>query len=146
MKLNCIVCSLLTAGLILLSQGCGPRSVPPVTVTKSTCSVASDSGGSLITCPDGSSVQVNNGTPGLPGVNGTNGTNATPVTTVQFCPGSTNYPSTFLEYGICLNNEIYGVYSVNGGFLALLPPGAYNSNAVGSTCNFTILPNCGIQD
>lgn len=87
------------------------------------------------------------GTQGPPGVDGQNGTNATPVTPIQFCPGVTpTYPSVFAEYGICLGGQLYGVYSTNGGFLALLPPGTYNSNAVGSNCNFVVLPNCQIQN
>lgn len=84
-----------------------------------------------------------NGSNGTDGVNGTNDTNATPVTVVQFCPNVTpSYPSTFPEYGICLQGQLYGVYSANDGFLALLPPGVYSSNAVGSSCTFTILANC----
>jgi hypothetical protein len=72
---------------------------------------------------------------GIPGVNGTNGTVVTPV---QFCPGSSVYATTFLEYGLLINGNVYGVYSLNGGFWAYLPPGEYSSNAVGSSCNFTI--------
>src|ERR1700689_3913792 len=73
------------------------------------------------------------GPAGAPGLNGTNGIDATPVTIVQFCSNVTpTYPSVFPEYGICLGGQLYGVYSANGGFLALLPPGEYNSNAIGS--------------
>jgi Collagen triple helix repeat (20 copies) len=95
---------------------------------------------------NGQSIVGPQGPAGINGTNGTNGTNATPVTVVQFCPNDTpTYPSTFPEYGICLSGQLYGVYSANGGFLALLPPGQYISNAIGSTCTFTIQANCIIQ-
>lgn len=61
------------------------------------------------------------------------------VTVVQFCPGSVpSYPNVFPEVGIVINNQIYAVYSTLGGFLTLLMPGYYASNAVGSACNFTV--------
>lgn len=86
------------------------------------------------------------GSQGQQGVAGQNGTNATPVTIVQFCQGTTVYPSKFLEVGLVINNVIYGVYSANDGFLSPLPPGAYSSNAVGSSCNFTINANNTISN
>jgi hypothetical protein len=80
------------------------------------------------------------GEPGLPGLN------ATPVTTVRFCPSNTAvYPTTFPEYGICLGGQLYGVYSANGGFLALLPPGAYSSDGINDSCTFTIKANCVVS-
>lgn len=85
------------------------------------------------------------GPQGPAGVNGTNGVNATPVTIVQFCPGTTSYPSEFNEIGFCINGNVYGTYSANDGFSTLLPPGTYNSNAIGSSCTFTIQANCHIQ-
>lgn len=102
---------------------------------------------------DGYSIQGSQGVPGQsitgpqgpPGAPGTNGTDSTPVTVVQFCPGTPSYPSTFPEVGICLAGSIYAVYSANDGFLTLIPPGQYNSNAVGSACTFTVLENCQIQ-
>jgi hypothetical protein len=63
---------------------------------------------------------------------------------VQFC-GSTgvqSYPSTFNESGLCINQKVYAVYSANGGFLTYLPPGAYTSSGIGSSCNFTITTGC----
>ena len=76
-----------------------------------------------------------NGQQGIPGLNGTNGTSVTPI---QFCPGASNYPTTFLEYGLVIGGTVYGVYSANDGFWAYLPPGNYLSNAIGSICDFTI--------
>ncbi len=85
------------------------------------------------------------GPTGQTGDTGPTGADGSTITPVKFCPGEAVYPSIFPEYGLCINNEIYAVYSTHGGFLALIPPGQYNSNAVGSTCNFTVLPNCVIQ-
>jgi hypothetical protein len=87
------------------------------------------------------------GTNGLDGksVQGPAGSNGTVITTVQFCPGTSSYPSTFPELGLCINNNLYAVYSANDGFLTLIPPGSYNSNAIGSSCTFTVLPNCSIS-
>src|ERR1700677_3652665 len=78
-------------------------------------------GGTLITCPDGSSSLI---------------MNSAIIEPVQFCPGTPSYPSTFPEVGWCLNGELYAVYSSNDGFLTLIPPGNYQSNAIGSSCNF----------
>lgn len=88
------------------------------------------------------------GAPGqsIVGPQGPAGIDGTIITVVQFCHNvAPSYPSTFPETGLCINGNLYGVYSANDGFLALLPPGAYNSNAIGSNCNFTILPNCVVQ-
>lgn len=85
------------------------------------------------------------GANGSNGTNGTNGADASPVTIVPFCPGFTaTYPSVFPEYGICLQNQLYGVYSANGGFMALLPPGTYSSNGINASCTFTIGANCQV--
>jgi hypothetical protein len=78
--------------------------------------------------------------------NGSSGTNATPVTTVQLCPGTPTYPSTFVEYGVCIGGNLYGVYSANDGFLALLPPGTYSSDGINASCNLTIGPNCAVSN
>jgi hypothetical protein len=43
---------------------------------------------------------------------------------------------------LCINNSIYAVFSVNGGYLAEIVPGIYSSNAVGSACDFTVVANC----
>jgi hypothetical protein len=87
------------------------------------------------------------GPQGQPGQNGINGTNATPVTTIQFCPGVTpTYPSNFPEYGICLSGNLYAVYSANGGFLALIPPGVYSSDGINASCDFTVRANCEVTN
>jgi hypothetical protein len=90
--------------------------------------------------------QGNVGPQGPVGAPGSPGLNAQPVTLIQLCPGIPTYPSTFIEFGICLQGELYGVYSQNDGFLALLPPGSYTSDGINSTCNLTVLPNCEVTN
>lgn len=92
-------------------------------------SVGAPWGGSKVSCPDGTNSLIVNGAPGTPG---------SIVKPVQFCPGTPSYPSTFPEVGFNINGSIYAVYSQNDGFLTLIPPGVYTSNAVGSACNFTV--------
>lgn len=75
---------------------------------------------------------VCNGTTGTPGADGT------VVSVVNFCPGETVYPTTFPEVGFIINGHLYAVYSANNGFLTMLQPGQYVSNAINSTCNFTV--------
>lgn len=109
-------------------------------VTNIVASVSIPNGGVEISCPGSNPAILLNGT------NGLNGLDATQIRTVQFCPGTTVYPSTFNEVGFCINNQLWGVYSLNNGFLTQIVPGAYSSNAIGSSCNFVVLPNCVIQN
>lgn len=111
---------------------CSVATVSPNTVAPS--------GGALIACTDGTSSLVLNGT------NGSNGTNGTVVQSIQFCPGTTVYPSNFQELGFCIGNKIYAVYSANNGFLTEIVPGAYQSNAIGNSCNFTVAVNCQVSN
>lgn len=114
------------------------------------CSVATvpandvaPNGGSLITCPDGSQSLVLNGATGATGANGTPGT---VITAIQFCGGVTgSYPSTFPEVGFCINNNIYAVYSANGGFLTEVLPGTWSSDGINASCTFTVGPNCAVN-
>lgn len=86
------------------------------------------------------------GAPGINGQDGKNGSDGTLVTPIQFCPGVTPiYPTTFPESGLCIEGNLYAVYSTHGGFLTLIPPGEYRSNAVGSACDFSVLDNCRIE-
>lgn len=79
------------------------------------------------------------GQPGIAGLPGNAGLPGSKVTFVEFCTEVTNYPSTFPEYGLCIDGQVYAVYSANGGFGVLLPDGNYNSNAINSACNFTLV-------
>ncbi len=65
-----------------------------------------------------------------------------PFYMVQLCPGTTIYPSKFIEVAFCVNGVLYGTYSANGGFSTELPPGSYGSNGINASCNFVISDNC----
>lgn len=131
MKLLVLSCLLLTA--------CGQVSQGPPGKDGSSCSVQTISSNTVL--PNGGSlIQCTNGTSSLI-ANGTNGTPGTVVTPLQFCPGTPTYPSKFIEVGFIINGNVYAVYSQNGGFLALIPPGNYTSNGIGSSCNFTLNPD-----
>lgn len=100
-------------------------------VSSISASNAAPNGGSLITCKDGTSSLILNGSIMKP---------------VQFCANSIpSYPTTFPEIGFCIDNNLYAVYSANGGFLVLVTPGTYSSNGINSSCTFTVLSGCVIQ-
>ena len=82
------------------------------------------------------------GPQGIPGPAGHDGTIITPV---KFCSEIASYPSTFPEYGFCINGRIYAVYSANDGFLTIVPDGTYISRAVGSHCTFTV-SGCAVTE
>ncbi len=82
---------------------------------------------------------------GPPGPAGLDGADGTVITFVNLCPGVTSYPGVFVEVAMCVNGDLYGVYSANGGFMTYLPPGTYHSNAIGSACNLTIGSNCAVS-
>jgi hypothetical protein len=85
------------------------------------------------------------GQTGATGTNGTNGTNGTVITPVQFCTGDTgSYPSTFPEVGFCINNNLYAVYSANGGFLTEVLPGTWSSDGINASCTFTVAADCKV--
>lgn len=84
------------------------------------------------------------GSQGIPGVQGIPGSS---VTTVKFCDDYVPvYPSSFPEYGICIDNKLYGVYysSSLGVFLAYLPPGTYRSTNNSQACIFAVTSGCEI--
>lgn len=97
---------------------------------------AAPNGGSLITCPT-SSALVLNGAPGAAG---------TVITSKQLCPGTPSYPSAFIEVAFCIDDEIYGVYSANGGFMTWFPAGTYMSNGINASCNLTIGAHCTVSN
>jgi hypothetical protein len=123
-------------------------------VTSVGISAAAPNGGSLLTCPTSSQLILNgtngvNGTTGAAGSNGSNGSNGTAgtvISMVKLCPGTTVYPSKFIEVAACINNELVGVYSQNGGFLTELPAGTYGSNGINASCNFVIGSNCSVSN
>jgi hypothetical protein len=138
----------------------GPAGAPGAdcTVTTVGANNVAPNGGSLISCPDGSSSLVLNGTngsngnagatgaTGATGAAGTNGSNGTVVAPVQFCKGTGSYPSTFPEVGFCINNNLYAVYSANDGFLTEVLPGTWSSDGINSSCTFTVSANCVVTN
>lgn len=115
-------------------QGCTSTAVAP--------SGIAPNGGVLIDCGPTSAIVLN----GTPGANGVAGSPGTVISSIQLCPGIPVYPSKFIETALCLDNNLYGVYSANGGFLTLLPAGYYGSNGINSSCNFTVGPNCSVSN
>lgn len=65
---------------------------------------------------------------------------------VPLCPNTPAYGQVYTEVALCINNQLYAVYSANGGFLTLLTPGTYSSNAIGSRCNLIVAPNCVVRN
>lgn len=78
------------------------------------------------------------GPEGQAGQSGPAGQDGTAVVPVKFCSGQATYPSKFPEYGLCINGQLFAVYSANDGFLTLIPNGSYQSNAIGSSCSFVV--------
>lgn len=77
------------------------------------------------------------GPQGNQGAQGPAGLDANPITVVKLCNETPSY-GVFVEFAMCINGSLYGVYSQNGGFLALLANGSYSSNGIGSACNLTV--------
>lgn len=101
---------------------------------------------------DGSQgIQGNQGVTGNTGSIGPQGIQGVPgssVTTVKFCDDYVPvYPSSFPEYGLCIDNKLYGVYysSSLGVFLAYLPPGRYQSTNNSQACIFTVTSGCEVS-
>lgn len=91
-------------------------------------------------------VAGSNGKDGAAGKDGANGKDGSTVTPIRFCGGSdSTYPSSFTEYGLCINNELWAVYSANDGFMTKIPPGTYYSNGINSSCTFTVGTNCQVS-
>lgn len=80
---------------------------------------------------------------GPPGASGPAGLNGTTITVVQLCPGMSTYPGVFVEDALCVDNELYGAYSIPGAFLTALPDGEYTSQGIGSACNL-IITGCNV--
>lgn len=129
MKLLVVLSCLLLAACGQVSQGPAGKDGSSCSVQTLSSSTVLPNGGSLIQCTNGTSSLI---------ANGTNGTPGTVMAPLQFCPGTPSYPSKFIEVGFVINGSVYAVYSANGGFMALIPPGNYTSNGIGSSCNFTL--------
>ena len=86
------------------------------------------------------------GATGATGAQGPAGVNSSSqVSVVQLCKScSPAYPSVFPEVALCINNDLYGVYSVPGAYMTFITPGVYTSAGVGCTCTLTVLANCQV--
>lgn len=130
---------LTTLAYVFVLTGCGPTA--EVLVAESLFKPRNGAAGER----GGQGVAGVQGNPGLsivgpPGPAGSPGVDATPVTVVNLCPGVSNY-GTFVEVALLINNKLWAIYSLNGGFMTYLAPGHYTSNGVGSACNFTVQPD-----
>lgn len=85
------------------------------------------------------------GEEGEAGAQGNPGVDVSTVNVIQLCPGATTYPGVFVEVAICINHELYGVYT-SPAFLTLIPPGTYNSTAIGSACSLTVADDCVVTN
>lgn len=125
-------------------QGIPGDDAQPCSVSIISPNIIAPNGSSLISCPNGTSSLVLNGSNGSNGINGIPGTVVTPI---RFCVNSTpSYPGTFAENGFCIDHKLYAVYSANGGFMAEIPPGVYSSNGINSSCTFTVGNDCAINN
>lgn len=80
------------------------------------------------------------GVNGQDGSNGTNGQDGNSVVPVKFCNAETTYPSSFPEYGLCINNALYAVYwDKTNSWLAKIANGTYQSTATGLQCTFDVV-------
>ncbi len=84
------------------------------------------------------------GASGPQGLVGAPGQDASLVTLIKLCPGTPSH-TVFVEYAVCLQGQLYGVYSANGGFLTLLSPGDYTSAGIGADCSLTVSANCVVS-
>lgn len=88
------------------------------------------------------------GNPGesIVGPKGDDGSPGTVITPINLCPGFVpSYPNVFPEYALCIQGNLYGVYSANGGFLVKMPPGTYSSNGINASCTLTVGANCAVS-
>jgi len=81
-----------------------------------------------------------NGQDGIDGINGQDGQDAQ-LETIKFCPDLEDvYPKSFPEYGLCIGNKVYAVYSTNNtAFLSYLTPGTYITTSNGINCRFQVV-------
>lgn len=84
------------------------------------------------------------GVDGKDGVDGVDGISVPPVTGVRFCAEGVS--SSFPEYGICIDGDIYAVYwSGKNSWLTKIVPGKYQTTTDFGNCTFTVQPKCVIS-
>lgn len=69
------------------------------------------------------------------------------ISAVKFCPGYTvSYPTTWPEYGFCINGDLYATITDKGTtFTTKVAPGGYSSTSTSAPCNFTYIGACQIK-
>ena len=113
------------------------------------CTVVQGVGGATISCGDGTSEFISNGSDGVAGTdgqdgvdgtNGTNGTNGTGVAVVDPCGSQTDKDDTLLIIG----SKVYGVViKSNKTILTDLVPGVYTTRD-GTNCHYTVHANATV--
>jgi hypothetical protein len=80
------------------------------------------------------------GEEGPQGEQGPAGADGTIIKAVQFCPQYTvSYPSTFPEYGLCIEGILFAeYYAPPSSGLVPLPDGLYKTTMTGAECTFTV--------
>lgn len=116
--------------------------------TGSSCTVQQANNGAIISCSDGSSVLVLNGTNGTNGRDGTNGVNAVPsaysiVEIIDPCGPMTGYYNEIL---LRLADRTLIAFFEDGSqrFLAEITPGTYKTTDK-QNCIFTISSNLNVS-
>lgn len=113
-------------------------------------------GGLAVTTTNGTASSTNvvcNGASGPVGATGPTGSQGPSgydldnLSMVQFCSGyTTTYPTSFPEFGECVNGKLYGVYwDSHNAWFAEIVPGYYASTSTSAPCNFTVGLNCAIS-
>lgn len=160
MKLFVLVTVVAVYILLLYTLGCSQgyvvRPIPPTPVLTAPATLQQCAAGGLVVTvgvtpyvicngmqggqgPIGDTGAVGpTGSTGDQGPQGSPGIDTAPISVVQFCPGTPTYPYVFPEVGFSIGGKVYAVYSALDGFLTYIPPGVYLSNAVGSSCTFTV--------
>lgn len=89
----------------------------------------------------------NRGKMGKTGMPGQDGQDAE-IITVKFCPNLIDsYGTQYSEYGVCINNKVYAVYSTNNqSFLTELSAGRYTTTTPFGNCQFTVVEgSCEVE-
>ena len=95
------------------------------------CTVVQGVGGATISCGDGTSAVITNGSSGIAGTNGTNGTG---VVVIDPCGSQSSEDDTLLVIG----GKVYGIVKESGDiFLTDLVPGRYTTRD-DTDCHYTV--------
>lgn len=97
------------------------------------CSVSKSGAVTTITCPDGTTSTI------------TDGSDPSATRTIELCHAS--HPGTYPEYGLCIDNQLYAVYwDGHNAWMALIVPGTYHSTSSTDSCSFIVGNNCQVTN